>query len=209
MGKVLTWEEAKKLLEEQPRRLIIREDTGEVEVVFKSQIEAIEPGDTDLAGYTWNPPEGAEWTKHEAKVEYNGITHVLSLGGPKSPLLLGILNYCIQNNIRPEEIVGTKWRIKRVGNRYEITYLGKGDAQDENDSADEYYLKIKEAIESIKNEMPEYLKNGVAKDEFISGVVIKANMLGYTDITRDTVEKYFSKLMSDGVITEESGIVRG
>jgi len=207
MGKVLTWEEAKKLLEEQPRRLIIREETGEVEVVFKSQIEAIEPGDTDLAGYTWNPPEGAEWTKHEAKVEYNGITHVLSLGGPKSQLLLGILNYCIQNDIKPEDIVGTRWRIRRIGNRYDITYLGKDGFN--NIQTDECYQKIKQAIETIKNEMPEYLQNGVAKDEFVSGVVIKANMLGYTDITRDTVEKYFNKLVSDDVIKEENGIVRG
>jgi len=205
MGRVLTWEEAKKLLEQQPRRLIIREEHGEVEIAFRSPIEAIEPGDTDLTGYTWSPPEGAEWTKHEAKVEYNGVTHILSLGGPKSPLLLGILNYCIENNIKPEEIVGTKWRIKREGNRYDITFLGKeGTEINEDDD----YKKIKEAIESIKKDMPEYLSNGIAKDEFISGVVIKANMLGYTDITRETVEKHFEKLLSDGIIKEEAGLVK-
>jgi len=211
MGKVLTWEEAKRLLEQQPRRLIIREEDGEVEVIFKSTIEAIEPGDTDMTGHTWSPPEGAEWTKHEAKVEVNGVTHILSLGGEKSPLLLGILNYCIQNNIKPEEIVGTRWRIKRIGNRYEITYLGNGQANDKPsaEGSDDEYNKIVKAIEAIKNEMPEYLQNGIIKDEFISAVTIKSNMLGSTDITRAIVEKYFERLLSDGVIKEENGMVKG
>jgi len=34
-------------------------------------------------------------------------------------------------------------------------------------------------------------------------------MLGYTDITRAIVEKYFERLLSDGVIKEENGMVKG
>lgn len=210
MGKVINWEEAKRILEQQPRRLIIKEDTGPIEIVFKSQIEAVEPGETDLSGMVWNSSSENVWTKHEAKVEINGITQILSLGGERSPLLLGILNICIQNNIRPEDIVGTKWRIERVGNKYDISYLGRVNNESVNTEAvDEMYIKIKKTIESIKLDMPEYLSSGIPKDEFVSAVTIKGNMLGFTDITRGEVEKYIKKLCDDGVIKESNGLIRG
>jgi len=204
VGKILTFEDAKKILEENPRRLIIREEHGIVEVKFLSPIEAIEPGEVDMAGFTWNPDN--PWTKHEAKVEYNGVAHILSLGGERSGLLIQILDQCIKNGFKPDEIAGTVWRIKREGNGYFVEYVGReGETQTKSDDT---YEKIKATIQSIKSDMPQYLEKGVSKEEFISGVVIKANMTGYADIKREQVEEVFDRLVQDGVIKLENNLVK-
>jgi len=205
MAKILTAKDFKEYLNKVPRNFIQKEEDGELEVKFLGHIQAVEPGDTDLSGRVWNPQ--AEWTKHEIEAEINGRKVIYSLGGERSPLLLRIFEIAVDNDISPEDIPGTRWKISRQGNTWNVVYLGK-----DNQSADSSSIieAIKEVISAIKEASPEYFKNPVSTDEFVTAITIKSYATG-NKLEKEKVRAVLDDLVNAKVIeytTEDKSEVK-
>jgi len=154
---------------------IHREDVGEVIITFTSGIRKIEPGDTDSAGRVWNPKIVDEngnpildrngkpleqWEKYEATGMINGVPYVYSFGGKRGSQLKAFILAMKANNIKNEDLPGTKWSINRV-NRWDwdIRYLGKDNSTSQSQSNN--IDLFRNALKSFETDRTEFTKNEI------------------------------------------------
>jgi hypothetical protein len=122
------------------RYVSYREDTGRLEILLKTNIHVIEPGEVGLDGYEWDPPvedrdgnpiiqkfgpnkgEAMEpWPKVEVKCDVitctgdralEGEDKFFRLGGTNSGLLKAFVREMKNNDISNKDMKGTKWSIQ-------------------------------------------------------------------------------------------------
>lgn len=81
-----------------------------IEVKILSPIAKISQGEMDLNNVLWN----REWTGFQVKGEVFGKETVISLGGENSSTLTSFLVAIMNNNLKLNEIVNTKWIVHRA-----------------------------------------------------------------------------------------------
>jgi len=190
-----TWDEIQK--NSAGDYFILDEDKGKVNVEMLSEHYFVETGDKDLAGRVWDK----EWPKNEIKALVDEETKIFSLGWTTGALLRKFIAQCKKNGITPDDLPGTKWTMEKTGEyEYDIQFLGKSDstsAKKPKETGSDEYRKVKETIESLKDE-PE-LAEGKTKDSFLAIVGLKAHM------PKADVQKQFDDLVSNDVIQEVDG----
>jgi len=203
MAKKLTPEDFKNIKGKvfgESKYKVLNVDDGEVDIEFLSTIYLVEPGDEDLLGNIWGNKESQNWTKHEAKVLFNGKEKVLSFGGINSALINTFKARCLENNLQPDDLPGTKWKFKKLSPiKYEITYLGKKETVQkkekkvENKSDDEIGT-IVNAIEDLKSDS-NIAEKGISREEFVKVIAIKGN------IPTEKVQSHLQTLFDKKIIT--------
>jgi len=192
-----------------------KEDTGKIEVLMKSPIEKIEPGEEDLIGRVWNPPvEDAQgnpimnrdgstrepWAIFQAKCEINGVEHVLGLGGERGAFLRTFAQVMKSNDIKNSELDGTKWSIFGVREKYwnyTIQYIGRGDESESPSTNTNIDNKIVEALK-VKKDMSE---GGLAKNDVIAYLAVT------TSNKAKDIESQWKDFIDSKLIKEEKGKV--
>jgi hypothetical protein len=209
-----TWDEIQK--NTRGDYYILSEDSGKVEVELMSDHYVVETGDEDLAGRIWDK----EWPKNEMKAMVDGDVKIVSLGWDSHPFLRTFIARCKKNGIKPDQLVGTKWTMEKVGEyAYEIEYLGRGDSSPPNTTTttqstfkptkvetpvakvpetDDFKF-IKDTVLSLKDE-PE-LSQGKTVSEFLAIVALKAQ------IPKKDVEIHFDTLKKNGILKEINGTI--
>ena len=189
-----TWDEIQK--NSGGDYFILDEDKGRIEVEMLSEHYLVESGDKDLAGRIWDK----EWPKNEIKALVDEETKIFSLGWTTGALLRKFIAKCKKNGISPDDLPGTKWTMEKTGEyEYDIVFNGRGTgkAKESGPSMSDDYNKIKETIESLKDE-PE-LAEGKSKDSFLAIVGLKAQ------IPKVDVEKEYDNLVENNVINVIDG----
>ena len=196
------------------------EKDGSVIVVFKGGIAKIEPEDEDLFGRVWKPklkdeegnpilnkfgPEKGNprepWDKFEAKAEINGKETIYGFGGKNSVLIKGFISEMKANNISVADMPETKWKIKCVVdggfNKWDISYLGKGEIKKESPKDTQppnEYDKIADAIRGVRDDNMGRALAGLDKNDLIEALVYK------TELNVKVIEKHIPQLEKDEVV---------
>lgn len=126
---------------------ILKDADGPIKVTFLSPPKECDEGEEDILGVKWKH----DWTKVEAKAkivakkekvnEEAKNKKVFSIGGTKSYLLQEFLKLWLEKDLDENDIVGTIWKIKKIGKKYKIKYVGVDEEvannNDDSDSEDE------------------------------------------------------------------------
>ena len=180
------------------------EEVGEVEVVFKSGIFRVDPGEEDIEGRIWNPPlvdkvtgqpyldfngnPRQPWTKYEARCTIDGLENIYPFNGRKSSILRAMLGVMKSNGISNSDLPGTKWTINRTGKwDWKVTYLGKEDDSSSSSTTKEEIKieekinegneKIKDILNDYKDTKPEKMKEGIVKNSLIQMICFELDMI--------------------------------
>jgi len=194
-----------------------RLENGLVEVVFKSGIRKIEPGEEDSAGRIWNPkltdPDGnpmldrqgkikTPWTKFEAEVAIKGVPHIYSFSGEKSSILRNFIMAMKQQEISNSELPGTRWNIERIGQwDWRIQYLGR---EEEEKSSPSIKIATNPEIDKIKGAL------SIKKDISPTGVPKNDFLIYLSTVTHkkpNEVSKLIPDLIKQGIIKEEGNLI--
>jgi hypothetical protein len=194
-----TWDEIQSMSPSQ--YLIMKQDMDPVKVTFLTGHNVCEPGDEDLAGRVWDK----DWTKNEVKCERdNGEKVILSLGGPKSPLLRTFIGKWKEEGLTPNTLVGTKWYVDQVGQYdYDIRFLGRVDEGSSSSSSSSTSNKPNNYDKVLKtiNELSDApgVANGVDEEALITGIAIKSS------VSKEDIKKCINILTDDGKIDVKEG----
>jgi hypothetical protein len=202
-----------------PDTYFYKPEDGRIEVILKSGVRAINPGDTDSNGRIWNPKlvdangnpkldrQGnpmQPWTKYEALAIIKGVPNVFSFGGEKSPMLRAFIKVLKAEELSNGTLPGTKWSFEKIGQwDWAIKYLGKveGDTPSSKPSVKKEVnpdlIKIKEALASKKD----MGSNGIAKADII------AFLSFVTHKKADDVKALIPSLVSEKIIKEENNLI--
>ena len=204
-----------------------KEDSGEIIVVFKSDIQVFRPGDEDFVGRIWSPKTmdangnplldnkgnpRQPWDKYEAKATINGIEQILSMGGLKSPLFNNFVRTMKQQGIENDDLPGTKWSINKVGagyNDWDIQYLGREEIEESPSSSNDNNKKEKiETNVDIDDKVKDAIR---AKKDQVSNGISKADLISFlkfiTNKSDDEVNSDFNVLMTSGMIYEKDNLI--
>jgi hypothetical protein len=191
-------------------------EDGLVEVVFKSGIRQVKPGEEDSAGRIWNPKltdangnpalnrDGTPrepWTKYEAEVTIKGVPHIYSFGGEKTAILKNFIMALKREEIHNDELVGTKWAIERIGQwDWRIRYLGKEAQASPSKPVPKLnpeLTKIKDAL-SVKKDQA---GSGIPKNDFIAYLAFVLHKKS------EEVKVLLPELVTQNLIREENNLV--
>ena len=161
----------------------------------------VEPGEKDLLGNVWGNKESQNWTKHEAKVLFNGKEKILSFGGINSSFINTFKARCLEQNLQPDDLPGTKWTFQKLGpTKYEIIYLGKNSSkrkekvEKEEKKEDNEIDSLVKTIKDLKSNSG-IAENGISREEFIKVVAIKGN------IPTEKVQSHLQELFDKKIIS--------
>jgi len=220
MAKIINDELFDEILSEGPTSYFRHtEDKGEVEIVFKSGIAKVEPGEEDLEGREWNPPivdkvtgqpyldfkgnPREPWAKFEARALIDGIESIYPFNGRNSSVLRAMLGAMRANKFGNSDLPGTKWSINRLGKwDWKIEFLGHDDEDTSSSSSPKPETvevkendKIKEALTDYKLDKPEKVKEGIPKNSLIHMLCFEL------DMTPVEVEDELKKLDKSGFLS--------
>ena len=214
MAKLVTeelWDELEKDIKSSGIQYkIIETKDGKVYVEFLTPLWLVEEGEEDILGRIWKQ----EWAKNEARAmiyhnpKFEGGQQVcLSLGWTNSLLWRLLKARCQENNIKPQDLAGTRWTIfKKNDTEADFNYIGRVDSKETKkkvekkspDIPDNSYDRIKTTVTEIK---PELSEDGIEEDKFIKAIAIRANM------NDDKVKEHLDNLKKDKLIMTHKGIV--
>jgi len=214
-AKIIKEDMMDEILASGPRQYFFqKEEDGDVTIVFTSPISLTEPGDEDVSGRIWNPPvvdangnpilnrDGTPrepWTKVEAEATVKGSPMIYSFGGKETGLFRAWLAALKANEIRNENLPGTKWTCMKSGKwNWSIKYIGQEDISSSPVIPKIDTKDLKDTLIELKSKNPTISK-GVDKKQLIKTLAI------LTGKSQVEIEDCWSSLISENVITEKNG----
>ena len=217
MGKIIKEDMFDDILASGPKQYFFqKEEDGEVTIIFESPIQVTDPGDEDIVGRVWNPPvvdangnpmlnfngqPRQPWSKVEAEANVKGTPMIYSFGGKESGLFRAWISALRANEIKNEELPGTKWTSMKVGKwNWTIRYVGKEDITSTPTQTGSDISGVKKVLTELKVKNPMVTK-GVDKKNLVKTAALLSGK------SQEEIESMWYKLISEHVIIEKDGKV--
>jgi len=196
--KKLTIEDWKTIQKNQPSRYFIQSiEDGKLSVTFDSELVVIDGGEEDLLG---RMRDSDKKPLAQAKVFIKGEPKLYVMGNPEFSFTRQLINVCLQNSLKPEDLPGKVFEITRTGDwTQEIEYIGEDDGTGKVESkgieiSENTKQDIMDVIKEIKISSPDILKGGVKKPDFLKLVNIRGK------VKTTDVERLLPELEKEGIL---------